>query len=386
MSHLGTTTHQPAMPLAQLPALVAALREPGAVLAWPLPRLSELFQQARSARLTGRVLALCAQAGTPFEAWPPGPRGLAAAAQRVHQAQRTEVLREARHLDDALADLGAPVVLLKGAAYVAADLPAAAGRVFADVDVMVPRARLDEAEAALMLAGWLGDTSDGYDQHYYRTWMHELPPMTHVHRGTTLDVHHTILPLTARLKPDAAALFANAKPLPGMRCLHVLADEDMVLHSMAHLFMNEEVHHALRDLSDMDLLLRHFGQQADFWTRLHQRALALDLRQPLAYGLHWCATLLATPVPATALQATRTFWPPGPLAWCLASAWRQAFLGPSPQAHGAAWQLGLWALYVRGHWLRMPAALLARHLSIKAWRRLRPTQRPSQGADAGPRL
>ena len=45
--------------------------------------------------------------------------------------------------------------------------------------------------------------SDPYDDAYYRRWMHELPPLIHRERDRMIDVHHTILPLTARITPDA---------------------------------------------------------------------------------------------------------------------------------------------------------------------------------------
>ena len=70
--------------------------------------------------------------------------------------------------------------------------------------------------------------------------MHELPPMRHMVRQTVIDVHHAILPETARLKPDSAKLRAAALPLGGRKGLLVFSPADMVLHSATHLsFMTE---------------------------------------------------------------------------------------------------------------------------------------------------
>ena len=77
-------------------------------------------------------------------------RGGAVMAGQQHHSIR----REARFLRDALAPAGIPLILLKGAAYVVAGLPAAEGRLFADVDILVPRERLADAESALMLTGF----------------------------------------------------------------------------------------------------------------------------------------------------------------------------------------------------------------------------------------
>ena len=89
---------------------------------------------------------------------------------------------------------------------------------------------------------------DAYDQRYYRQWMHELPPLRHMTRQTVLDVHHTILPLTAHLKPDPAKLWEAAVGIEGQVNFCVLAPVDMVLHSATHLFHDGELEHGLRDL------------------------------------------------------------------------------------------------------------------------------------------
>lgn len=339
-----------------------ALADPAGVMRWPAERLSRLFRQARIAGLLGRVAGLVGENANA------SARGHAASAARVCTAQHNEIRREVHFLQQALQPLGAPVVLLKGAAYVMAGLPAAQGRVFSDTDIMVPKAALSAAESLLTLSGWMTTHHSPYDQRYYREWMHELPPMQHVRRQTVLDVHHTILPETARLHPDPRLLFAAAVPLADHPGLFVLSPPDMVLHSMTHLFMNDDMSHALRDLSDLDLLLRHFGKDPAFWPRLVERAAALDLRRPLYYGLRYTARLLGTPQPASVVAAMASAAPVAGLSPLMDAIWLRALRSPHPETlptgHGAA----LFALYVRGHWLRMPPLLLARHLTIKALR------------------
>jgi hypothetical protein len=114
---------------------------------------------------------------------------------------RTQALWEAQMAQRALAPVGVPLILLKGTAYAAADLPAAAGRSIGDLDILVPRAQLREAEAAVLGAGWEWVKEDAYDDLYYRTWMHELPPSFHRERDRMIDVHHTDPP--ADRPPDA---------------------------------------------------------------------------------------------------------------------------------------------------------------------------------------
>jgi hypothetical protein len=306
--------------------------------------------------------------------WPAAANKHIESAQRIVRAQRAEVDRELVHLRTALNTLPGPVLLLKGAAYVAADLPAATGRVFTDIDIMVPKAQLMQAESLLMLGGWITTHHNEYDQRYYRQWMHELPPMQHIHRRTVLDVHHTILPETARLRPDPAKLFANAVVALRAPGFHVLGPVDMVLHSMTHLFMNEDVSHALRDLSDLDLLIRDFSKEKlpnagpSFFEALITRARELDLQRPLFYGLTLTHAVLDTPVPPATLAALPYLGPRRPIAWLMLQIWRHIFRNTQPANAGWKQSFATTALYVRGHWLRMPPLLLLRHLTIKALR------------------
>jgi hypothetical protein len=228
---------------------------------------------------------------------------------------------------------------------------------------------LPEVESTLMLHGWATTHHDPYDQRYYRTWMHELPPFEHIQRQTVLDVHHGILPETARLKPDARQLLDAAVPVANHSDLFVLAPTDMVLHSMTHLFHNDELSHGLRDLSDLDMLLRHFGKMPAFWHQLVERAEQLDLRRPLHYGLRFSKLLLATPVPASTLDRTKEWAPIWPLTNLMDGLWSRALCPRHGSIADGATPTALFLLYVRAHWLRMPPLLLLYHLTVKALRR-----------------
>ena len=340
----------------RLPALSASQWEP-------------VIHQARRADVLARLAARLADA-CQLQAVPSGPREHLVSALQVARTQQAEVRREADLIAQALAHLDIPVVLLKGAAYVLAGLPAMQGRLFSDIDILVPQRSLQAVEGALMLGGWLGTHHNAYDQRYYREWMHELPPMQHVRRGTTLDVHHNILPLTVRQPPDAALLLAQADAVPGGAGLLTLGPADMALHSMAHLFHNDDLSHGLRDLSDLDLLLRHWAAEPGFWSLLLARSSVLHLQRPLAYGLWASWQLLGTPVPvevqAQAQRHTALGWRSAPMHWL----WRRALRSPHQAADLPGRALADAALYLRAHWLRMPPGLLARHLTVKAWRRL----------------
>ena len=351
------------------PALLTrVMRDAGVARELSMPQWDVLVRQARHANLLGRLHHQLATAHVDVPERPSRHlRSAATMAERQHLSVRYEV----RTLRDVLAPLQAPLVLLKGAAYVMAGLPAASGRVFADVDILVARERLDEAESLLTVQGWSGDTLGAYDQRYYRRWMHELPPLQHLFRGTALDVHHTILPPTSRSHVDAAALLRDSIELPECPGVYVLAPLDMVLHSAAHLFHEGEPDNLLRDLSDLDLLMRHFGTQADFWPRLLARAEAHGLQGALRLALRYCQQELQTPIPAEVMQRSgagrSARWRERMLDFIYARALRPAH--PTASDAWTAWACR--ALYVRSHWLRMPLPLLAYHLLHKA---LRPAQ------------
>jgi hypothetical protein len=346
--------------------VVLALRDPAALMGSSLPQWDALVRQARRTNLLPRV-ALAFDELKLLPQVPPAPRVHLEAARTLARAQADAVRREVAYIDRALAASGIPIVLLKGAAYLIAGLPAARGRVFSDIDILVPHGALGTVEAALMLHGWATGKTTAYDQRYYRRWMHELPPLRHISRQTWLDVHHAILPITARLKPDSAKLLAASRPVAGEPRLRVLAPVDMVLHSATHLFCNEDVGNSLRDLVDLDSLLREFASEEDFWTRLTVRAGELDLTRPLYYALRYAVRILGTPIPAQVLQEAETGRPP-PLLRGVMDALFLRTLQPDRTTDGLA-SLARRTLYVRAHWLRMPLLLLAQHLTIKALRR-----------------
>jgi len=342
-----------------------ALREPDRVRELSASSWERLIRQARSAGLLARIAAVLEERAL-LARVPAGPAAHFVAGRILASAQQEEVRREVTHIADALRHLSVPLILLKGTAYLLADLPAALGRTFSDVDVLVQKNHLAEVEAALMLAGWATTHHSEYDQRYYRRWMHELPPLQHIRRQTLLDVHHAILPETARLRPPSCKLIRAAEPLEGHPGLSVLAPADMVLHSMAHLFHNEEMSSGLRDLSDLDLLLRHFGARPEFWQGLVERSKELDLERPLYYGLRQTQAILGTPVPTTALAISSRAAPRWPLRGVMDRLWSHALRSPHRTTRRPMTGMALFALYVRAHWLRMPPAQLACHLAVKA--------------------
>ena len=366
-------------PTASTDLVCEALRNPQCLPALTPAAWDLLVRQARRASLLARIACMLDAQGS-IDAVPAAPRAHLRSAMTLAEAQHAEAMRELSCVDRALAPTGVRPVLLTDAAYVAAGLLPAMGRVFARIAILVPMGRLPEVEAALMSQGWASTHHSPYDQRYYRQWMHELPPLRHVRRGTVLDVHHAILPDTERLKPSSAKLLAAARPLAELKRFAVLDAPDMVLHSMVHLFHNHDHQHSLRDLSDLDLLLRHLGRVPGFWATLVARARELGLARPLYYGLRYARSRLSTPVPGDILQAVSSDAPGLLAGWLSDALWARA-LRPRHATASDAWTpLALLALDVRAHWLRLPPTKLLHHLTAMS---LRPHQVPATASPRG---
>ena len=277
------------------------------------------------------------------------------AAKVTAETGRTRAQWEAEMARIACAELVTPVILLKGTAFVAAGLNPGRGRLIGDLDILVPRARLDEVEAALIKAGWEWVKPDVYDDAYYRTHMHELPPLIHQERDQMIDVHHTILPLTARVTPDANALIEAADTLENG--LSILCPQDMLLHAVAHLFADGDLAGGLRNLWDIDRLIREHGEAPDYWAQLLERARLHGLVPHVSRALRLSQHLFETPVDAFLAYEARKgdiFYMGRLLA---RNGWGQETR-----------KILRLAFYIRSHWLRMPPLMLARHLWVK-WQR-----------------
>lgn len=344
--------------------LIRTLRTPDVVTHFSMSEWDMLVRQARAAGLQARLSSRLRKHGL-SGAIPAPARWHFEAADTLAHKQRTAVQWELRQIHDALADLGSPVVILKGAAYVAAELPAADGRLFNDIDLLVPRAQLAEAESALMLAGWHPAPLSDYDRRYYRRWMHEIPPLQHATRETVIDLHHAILPDTARYHPDTAKLMARTVAIPELPGMAILAPEDRILHSATHLFHDGELPHGLRDLTDLDLLLRSLTP--DGWPRLMARADELQLGRSLFYALRYTCHFLDTPTPDNIGQALSEFSPNGPTLTLMDAVFTRALMPDHASCADAATPAARLAAYIRAHWLRMPVHLLIPHLFHKAF-------------------
>lgn len=353
------------MSISHVPLLTSILIEPARLseldeLQWDL-----LVRQARSSNLLGRLSVMVRNLGL-MENIPRRVQLHLKSEYKYFQAHRESVIWEIENIHNALQKAGIPVVLLKGAAYLKSELHAGEGRIFNDIDILVDQEYIQDAEKQLYMAGWLTTHLNDYDQKYYRKWMHELPPLKHYTRRTVLDVHHNILPVTASFTPESRRLLDKITPVDEKRMIYVLSPLDMIIHSATHLFHEGELNHGLRDLLDIDLLIKEHVD-GSFWDQLVGRVFELNLVWPVYYALYFLHDVLLHPVPGDVLRRLRAGLKATQGSKIVRMAYRHAFLPAHPSCRKWSSGFAMWFLYIRGHKLRMPYHLLIPHLVRKAF-------------------
>lgn len=362
---------------AELPLVLRAWRQPSLVATLSERAWEQLLAEARRVRLLGRLAAHLDAAGMLAGA-PPGAQRALSSEQLLARHEARVARWEVACLEKVLGPVCGSLILLKGAAYQIAGLEVANGRISSDVDLLLAKDDLPVAEQALLTHGWRHVKLEPYDQLYYREWTHELPPLQHAERETFVDVHHGILPVTSRLKPHVPRLHACARALDGEYARwKVLSPEHMVLHSAVHGFHDGELDNPIADILDVHQLVSEFFlKESRFIDRLFEEARVLGLSRPLRYALRAALRYFGTSLPSHAIPPSRSRRARQVESW-LDTVVRRSVRPASERPSAAATML-----YLRSHWLRMPPALLARHLTVKLFTRRKPSLRPDLVARA----
>lgn len=345
--------------------LNVAVLDPQETINLALPDLDLLLRLARRVRILGRLGEQLSATGG-LESLPAVAADQLISGMAMADARARLARWELDRIDWAMGDdTETPLVTLKGCTYLLLDLPNAAGRVFADVDLMTTEALLERVESVLNRKGWVSSELTPYDQNYYRKWTHELPPLVHEDREVEIDLHHNIMPRTSRLNPSAEKLLERSRELPRTR-YRVLANEDVVLHAMSHLMFDGDLADKLRDLVDVrDMVIYFSSRDPEFWRNLVARAVELDVTRPTYYCLRYVNNLLDQAVPGSAIASASRWAPPKPIVWLMDRLVPRALYPQHPDHNNRATEFCRFLLYLRSHWIRMPPWLLVYHLSYK---------------------
>jgi len=345
--------------------LLGAIKEPASTVALNIADWDLLLCVARMAGLLGFLAAELERRELLTEI-------PVRAANQLHSGwlearKRQQLVRwELNRVNRALRGSGIPLIALKGMGYKLAGLRLAESRLFMDLDVLVSRDKLDQVENTLLQKGWQFDQISAPDEHYYRIWSQEIPPLVHRNRRTEVDIHHTIAPVASKLPIDADLLFAEAITGNDGKTL-ILGQVDMVLHCAVNLFQNSDFADGLRDLLDMDGALQSFSQSVPaFWDALIARADQLGVGRPLFYALYFSRLILETPVPpGLEYEVSRR---PGMLALRTMQALVPAALFPlHPEEPSWFARFARFGLFLRVRWSTYPLHLLLFRIARKSY-------------------
>ena len=353
-----------------MPLLIQVLKKTTSIKTFNDQQWDILTCQARASGLLGRLFHLFSQDDLLKEI-PAYVIWHYEAAGQITDRLKKNALREIDELNQALNNKKIKTTFLKGAAYQVAGASCNYGRFMSDIDILVDKAHLNGAQGLLLQFGWLSAPMDDYDQHYYRQWMHEIPPLRHIERETTLDVHHNILPLTNKNAPLASQLETRTVSHEWCGEVNVLTPTDTVIHSAVHLFTESEFHHALRDLSDLHLLITEYSSNDSvFVRRLITRANDLGLSRYIWLALTFTKQVFATAFD-TALINQLDYKPPSPLHNAMLSFSYSQVFKPN-HSSCRTWKMGVAEelLFWRSHLIKMPLRILLPHLVKKSYKRI----------------
>ncbi|NTS75963.1 nucleotidyltransferase family protein [Catenovulum sp. SM1970] len=276
--------------------------------------------------------------------------------------QKRQIFFETEQLSKALYTLDINPIFLKGAAYTLINNFVSEGRKYSYIDILVSEEQLNYVEQSLIIDNWFGEEISAYDQHYYRKWAHEIPPLIHAERGTTLDVHQNWVPVVSNRSIDPTVLNGYIEETKGGYL--VLKPEAMIAHSLIHLFFDEDFKHGYRDLLDLDILFKQHCT-ALFHQNLVELMDKLGFSFELFLSYRYCKQLLSTPIPEEAYQALAVRYKNKKLI--LLDYIFNRVLGPShPKYDEKPINLALMMAFIRGHYLKMPIPTLMFHCSYKS--------------------
>lgn len=232
---------------------------------------TEFLQQAREHGLTARFYYLLQQHNL-LDQVPVQVRLHGKSAAYYAEKQQHSLYFELQQLESLFVQAGCPCILLKGAAYRALALPMSFGRLFADIDILVPTSRLKQIRDKLFFNGFAEGAMSNYDRDYYINWSHQNPPLQHYQRGTVIDLHHHIYPTASAKKIDITPIFNHAQSMPGS-VFKVPKAVHLFIHAAVHLFYQEESHKLVKDIIDLNDLLLEVEQQQQLSLLMEQARL-----------------------------------------------------------------------------------------------------------------
>lgn len=282
---------------------------------------------------------------------------------RIVSRKQTELAKkEAAELSKALGNMCEFVVFLKGVAYSVTDNEASLGRVYSDIDLLVPKNTLVNVEQYLAVVGWKRKELEDYDEMYYRKWAHEIPPMQHGSRGTVLDIHHNFVPIVSGRGIDTRAFVEE------YRVTHdgvsVLTEPAMFFHSAIHLLFNEDMSSAFRDMTDL-YLLSH-SQPQEFYLDVLEITEKHGFKKECILAFHLLSIHFNIKFPLSVETSVNEELKN--ISICELKLLKRLTLPKHRLLADGELLFNQWLGEIRGHWMKMPLFVLTYHITIKSCR------------------
>jgi Uncharacterised nucleotidyltransferase len=289
----------------------------------------------------------------------------------------------------ALATLGIPVMLLKGAALIEAVYPDIGLRPMGDVDILVPGPSIEDAQGAVEALGYAvrGVRVSRDDASQLARHHHHYP----LERGgVTVELHHHVTSATPNF--DIAGFWERAVPGAGPVPHLLPSPEDLLLHGALH-FSVDRIARLASGLGQLADLVWIAAQWPIDWDAVTTRARDYGVANQLFLALVAAQVLTGGPAPPAMAAAVR----PGSYSSGLGELFvRQCVLRSRPGvpldrlafARGSAFpgRLGLDRYIAPGEATRPSIARLRFRRAVASGRRLRASATSPQGFVSDVRL
>ena len=285
------------------------------------------------------------------------------------EKQKNTLLQEMLELEQVFQGTEYPCILVKGVGYRLSNLAFARGRIFSDIDLLIPHSAFADALLRLLDSGYLETGMSDYDRRYYIQWSHQHPPLTHFLRGANIDLHHHIFPVASNSGLAIEPMIVNSTKLVDS-VFSVPSLPYLLVHASVHLFYQEETHKLVKDLCDLKQLYQECIE-----THSPEQILAacksMHAEAAVYYALDTLRWLFSLDIDADLLQRLAQF----------SSAyrrWQMQFLLKHLLSASPLHQFAHFGWFVRGHLLKMGIVTLVYHSVAKFWESRKIKQQQSE--------
>ena len=165
--------------------------------------------------------------------------------------------RQLQQVLDALEHSQVPIVLLKGAALSRAVYPNPALRTMGDLDIWVPRDRMDTARTALEVLGYRTRSKQDRPPGLQELYLGETQMIRSEPHSALVELHWNVFPgewLRHTARTDEQPIWERTIPMEGTDARQ-LSPEDAVLHTCVHFAIGHQLRGlGVRPLLDLELM------------------------------------------------------------------------------------------------------------------------------------